>query len=220
MWPFKKKPDWKGLFDQGMTYGRSGDLDGAAASFREATRLEPAEPYPHYELGFTLFLRGRVREALSEFQHTEELCSGFFLVQTYIDVCARLLSGSLTPEGSVLFQKLQWLADLGRPQGSEARELAEALVRACPTFPVGHYCLGIAVSEDDPARAETALGTCLELTPDPTTAIDALFHLGVLRNKAGDRQGARRLWQSAIDRYPRNIHTKFCEINLAATESA
>ena len=57
-WPFNKRT-WKEHFDLGMAAGGASDIEGAVTHFREAVRLAPLEPYPHYELGYSLFLLGR-----------------------------------------------------------------------------------------------------------------------------------------------------------------
>jgi tetratricopeptide (TPR) repeat protein len=209
-------------FDRGMEYGRKGKFRKAAVEFQKAIELAPAEPYPPYELGYSLMLLGDVTGALQAFERAEELRPGFFLVQTYIHVCRTLLSGALPPEGLALFQRLQWIADAGIDALRETatRELAETLIRIAPESPLGHYFLGKAVFECDPAKAEAELTACLERNPDATTAIDALQHLGSLRAAAGDHEGARCRWQEAIDTYPGNFHTKFCELNLAAPEAS
>ncbi len=53
---FRKSKTWKQHFDEGMAYGQASDFAKAEASFRGAIRLAPTEPYPHYELGYTLSL--------------------------------------------------------------------------------------------------------------------------------------------------------------------
>ena len=67
-----KNKTWKEHFDEGMAFGQRSEFSKAEASFREAVRLAPNEPYPHYELGYTLFLVGRYNEALEEFRRTDQ----------------------------------------------------------------------------------------------------------------------------------------------------
>ena len=66
-------PLWSEPFKEGMRRGTASDFSGAEASFREALRLGPDEPNPHYELGYTLALVGRFEDALEEFRRTQEL---------------------------------------------------------------------------------------------------------------------------------------------------
>ena len=84
IWPFKKRASWEDHFRRGMSRGTAGDPPNAAKSFRQATRLAPEEPYPHYELGYTLSLLGRYEDALEELRTTNELAPGFFVVQMEI----------------------------------------------------------------------------------------------------------------------------------------
>src|SRR3712207_7290327 len=56
-----------------------GDLDGAAAAYREALRLRPDDPDAHNSLGVTLKHKGDLEGARSE-EHTSELQSRQYLV--------------------------------------------------------------------------------------------------------------------------------------------
>jgi tetratricopeptide (TPR) repeat protein len=97
-----------------MHHGAASDFAGAEASFREAVRLAPEEPYPHYELGYTLALVGRHEEALEEFRRTEQLNGGgFFASETEIYVCEQLLSGSIDIKVAELLRSLQAIVDNG-----------------------------------------------------------------------------------------------------------
>jgi tetratricopeptide (TPR) repeat protein len=78
---------WKHHFEQGMAYGRSSDLHRAIESFQLAISIAPDEPYPHYELGYTLFLQGHYQKALDEYNIANRLVPGFFLVQR--DICVK-----------------------------------------------------------------------------------------------------------------------------------
>jgi len=68
--------------------------------------------------------------------------------------------------------------------------------------------LGKALSEEDPKASEDALRHCLTLSPDDTTAIDALTHIGSHKRAAGDIEGARAIWSDVIARYKNNPHVK------------
>jgi S1-C subfamily serine protease/Flp pilus assembly protein TadD len=50
----------------GLLLQADGDLDGAITEFREAARLEPAEPAAHYRLGSALYKKGQLAPAESE----------------------------------------------------------------------------------------------------------------------------------------------------------
>ena len=211
MWPFKKGQSWKEHFDRGMAAGAIGDIPGALPHFREAVRLAPAEPYPHYELGYTLFLLGQCEAALVELRLTNELSEGFFLVQTEIYMCEAVLSGILDLDGVVAWRKIQQLTDSGQAQSDEALSLSRDLIRCAPTCALGHYHLGKALVTTDSKASEEALLQCLRLSPDDTTAIDALTHLGILKREAGDSAAARAIWSDVVTRYMNNPHTKIVE---------
>src|SRR5215470_20429914 len=95
---FRKSKSWKELFEKGMTFGAANDFKKAEDCFRQATRLAPNEPYPHYELGYTLSLLGRHKEALQEFETTDRLARGFFLVQTEAYLSSQFLSGEINAD--------------------------------------------------------------------------------------------------------------------------
>ena len=109
---------------------------------------------------------------------------------------------------------LQQVVDDGGSESEYAVKIARRRIEIAPEFPLGHYHLGKAHFQSDPDAAARSLQAWLERRPDATTAIDALFHAGALRHQAGDLPGARAFWQQAVDQYPGNIHTRFCEINL------
>jgi len=90
---FRKRRTWKEHLDEGRRFGTASDLAQAEASFREAVRLAPEEPVPHYELGHTLFLMGRHAEALPELRRNDP--RGWELV-----MCEEVLSGRLSQQGS------------------------------------------------------------------------------------------------------------------------
>lgn len=203
---------WRAAFDRGMACGGASDFARAEACFREAVSLAPEEPYPHYELGYTLFLLGRYAEALDEFRRTDALSRGFFLVQTEAYLCERVISGSVGPAALSVLRHLQHLTDSGAAQGEEAVAAAEHAVALAPDCALAHFYLGKALLGPSRAAAEQSLRRCLELGPDDTTAIDARFHLGVLRQEAGEEDEARRVWREIVADYPGNPHTRFAEL--------
>ena len=212
IWPFKKRTTWKDHFDRGMAAGGAGDLQGALAEFREAVRLAPLEPYPRYELGFTLVLLGEFELALAELRRTNELAEGFFLVQTEIFMCEAVVAGRLDSESWVALRQIQRLTDAGQAQSQEAAALSRTVVERAPSCPLGHYYLGKALFAVDPGVSEAALQQCLTLSPDDTTAIDALAHLGSHKRARGDIDGARAIWSDLVATYGSNAHVRTVEI--------
>jgi tetratricopeptide (TPR) repeat protein len=207
-WPFKGRTTWREHFDRGMTAGAAGDIETAVSHFRKAVHLAPLEPYPHYELGYSLFLLGQFEAALQELRRTNELAEGFFLVQTEIYMCEMVLSGLLNRDSLALVRQLQRLTDTGQAQSQEAVSLSRELVRRAPSCALGHYYLGKALFATEPQASEDALQRCLELHPDDTTAIDALTHIGSHRRAAGDTEGARAIWSGVVAKYKSNPHVK------------
>jgi len=207
-WPFKKRATWKDHFDLGMAAGGAGDIEGALVHFRDAVRLAPLEPYPHYELGYTLVLLGKFDLALPELRRTNELAEGFFLVQTEIYMCEAVLAGLLDEECLAALRQIQRLTDTGQSHGQEAERLSRVVIERAPKCPLGHYYFGKALFAIDAKASENALRHCLELSPDDTTAIDALTHIGSHMRAAGDVEGARTIWSDVVAKYRNNPHIK------------
>jgi len=212
---WRRNRDWKTHFQQGMAAGRDGRLQAAAAHFRKAIKTAPDEPYPHYELGYTLMLLGQHAAALPELKRTNELSPGFFLVQTEILMCEAVLSGAIDDHALALLRQLQRLGDTGRSQSADAATLCRQVIEAAPDFALGHYFLGKALFNADKDRSEAALRRCVELGPDDTTAIDALTHIGLHRDTAGDSETACGIWRDVLARYPGNPHAQLTELVLS-----
>jgi tetratricopeptide (TPR) repeat protein len=206
---FRRRKTWQDYFEKGMRRGEAADFSAAEASFRKAVTLAPEEPYPHYELGYTLALVGRHEEALQEFRRTEQLRRGFFLVETEISVCEQLLSGSIDSEVVEILRSLQHLVDGGDAQGEDAVTLSRRVIELAPECALGQFHLGKALFRSDPQAAEEALRRCIELDPDDTTAIDAKWHLGWLHQKAGYEDEAQRIWAAIAADYRGHLHTAF-----------
>lgn len=219
MFDLFRKKTWEDHFAAGRRSGEHGDFARAEACFREAIRLAPEQPYPHYELGFTLALMQRFEEAAAEFRGTDRLAPGFLLVQTDLSICEQILRGELSQESVERLRELQQIVDGGGVQGERACQIAREVIEAAPRCPQAHFFLGKALMLTAGAGAEQSLRRCLELEPDETTAIDAKTHLGILRRQAGAREEARRLWRSVIANHAGNPHVKMCEFVLLHDES-
>lgn len=194
-------------------FGGASKLSKAEASFREAVRLAPEEPYPHYQLGFTLALLGRYEEALEEFRRTKQLRRGFFLVETEIFLYEQLLAGSIDSSVLDMLRSLQWLSEDVQGQSDEAVALSRKVIGAAPECALGHFYLGKALFEREPQAAEEALRRCVELDPDDTTAINAKWHIGALRRQAGEEDEARRMWREIVDDYRGHPQITFAEVS-------
>lgn len=208
---FRKPKTSEEHFEKGMKYGAASDFSRAEASFREAVLLAPDEPYPHYELGYTLTLLGRHEEALEEFRRTEQLSRGFFVVETEIFLCEQFLSGSIDVAALEMLRTLQRLTDSGEAQSEETVAVSRRVIAWAPECALGHFHLGKAMLEREPKAAEEALRRCLELHPDDTTAINAKWHVGALRQQAGLEEEAQRIWGEIAADYRGHPHAIFAK---------
>lgn len=209
---FRKSKSWRELFEKGMAFGGASDFKKAEDCFRQAIRLAPNEPYPHYELGYTLSLLGRHKEALQEFETTDRLARGFFLVQTEAYLSKQLLLGEIDEHVLENLRRLQRLTDTRAGAGDEAVAVSREVISSAPQCALGHFYLGKALIGIDDYAAERALQKCIDLGPDDTTAINAKFHLGLLCRKRGEEQAALRIWSGIMAEYAGNPHTKFTEM--------
>ena len=91
--------------------------------------------------------------------------------------------------------------------------MSRRVIELAPECALGYFYLGKALLESEPSAAEPALRRCVDMHPDDTTAIDAKFHLGVLRRQGGQEAEARRIWQGIVADYPGNPHVKFAEMS-------
>jgi len=202
------QPRWKWHFDLGMAAGAAGDVRRAWPHFSFAVRLAPLEPYPRYELAYTLTRLGQWDQALMEFRRTNELVEGFFMVQTEIYICEGVLSGLLDDASVAVIRQIQQLVDSGRATSAQAVLSSRELVMRAPACALGYYYLGNALFLQDPKGSEVALQQCLTLAPDDTTAIYALTHIASHKRAAGDIDGARAIWSDLVAKYRNNPHMK------------
>ena len=209
---FRKSKSWKELFQEGMRCGGASNFKKAEDCFRQAIRAAPNEPYPHYELGYTLSLLGRHKEALEEFETTDRLARGFFLVQTEAHLAKQFLSGAIDEDVLGKLRTLQRLTDTSGGHGDEAEAVSRQIISIAPECALGHFFLGKALIRIDQVAAEKALHRCIELGPDDTTAINAKFHLGLLCRERGEEEAALRIWSGIASDYAGNPHTRFAEM--------
>ena len=202
--------DWKQAFERGMAAGGTGDLAAAEQAFREAIALAPDEPYPRYELGYTLSLAGRFTDALAELRRVPR---GFFLVDTEVYLCEQALARTLDRDTFIALRKLIWRFEHGEGTTLETESLCRAVVANAPRCALAHFFLGKCVLERLPEASATELEACLALAPDDTTAIDARYHLGVLRRLAGEPGEARAIWEQIERDFPDHPLASVARVN-------
>ncbi len=204
--------NWKESFERGMKAGGEGDIAASEAAFREAVALAPDEAYPHYELGYTLCLAGRYADALPELRRTEELQRGFFLVETEILMCEHMVSGAIDAQTYGAIRQLMWQTDRGEGTTLQTEQLSRAVIGRAPACPLGYFFLGKAVLQRLPDQAKSALEKCVELGADDTTAINARFHLAVLRHQAGAVDEARAMWKQLGEDFAGHPHAQLARM--------
>jgi len=111
-----------------MAHGGASNFRKAEACFRKAIRVAPNEPYPHYELGYTLAPLGRHKEALEEFEATDHLARGFFLVQTEAYLSGQFLGGAVHEDVLGKLRTLQRLMDTRAGASDDAVALSRQVI--------------------------------------------------------------------------------------------
>jgi tetratricopeptide (TPR) repeat protein len=211
--------DWQQPFNEGMAHGSAGRYPEAIESLTRAIDLAPDEPYPHYELGFTLSLLGRHEEALEEFRRTEALAHGFFSVQTEIYLSEHFLSGDIDASALGWLRDLQTLTDTGGAQSQKATSIARMVTRRAPDLALGYFYVGKSLLGRSPEEAQQALVRCVELGPDETIEIDAKGHLGLLLRGAGREADAQMIWRTAVEDHPGHPHLGIIKMLLSTDSS-
>jgi tetratricopeptide (TPR) repeat protein len=205
---------WKKQFGKGREAGSRGDLESAVSHFKRATEIAPDEPYTHYELGYTLSKLGQYSNALREFEQTEKLTRGFFIVQTEIYIHQELLNKHIDESVIGRLRQIQQLADTHGSQNPEIVSLSNDVIDKAPEFPLGYYYLGQALFPGERKRSEDAFKICLDLSPDETTSIYALNFLALLRELDGDIETARKIWVDLLAKYDGNPHTEMIKMTF------
>ena len=205
---------WKNQFGKGREAGSRGDLESAVSYFKRATAIAPDEPYPHYELGYTLSKLGQYSEALREFEQTEKLARGFFIVQTELLIHQALLKKSIDEYVLGKLREIQKIADTQGSQNPQIFTISDEVIDKAPEFPLGYYYLGQAVFPGERVRSESAFKRCMDLSPDETTSIYALNFIALFRELAGDIETARKTWVELLAKYDGNPHTEMIKMTL------
>lgn len=158
-----------------MEYGY-GKLDDAEKHYRRAIELRPAFPEAHNNLGQLLAKRGRLAEAVGEF---DEALANMLYKEPYIARCNK---------GEVLYR-------LGR-RDEGISELTTCL-RLNPRYCLGQRMLGrIHLDEGHPKRALEAFDRYAQSCPGTA---DAWYQVGVAQLKVGDATKASDAFQRCVE---------------------
>ncbi len=162
---------------RGLARAALGDVEGAARDFLRAAELAPNDAEPLLALGDLQRDLGRVEDAVATYREA--------LGREDADAASWLkLGNALVLRG-------------------EARRAAGAFreaIRRAPELAAAHNGLGAALmAAGDSAEAAAALAQAAALDgADP----NPLMNLALLRERSGDRAGAREAWREALERDP------------------
>ncbi len=162
---------------RGLARAVLGELREAEGDFRRAAELAPNDAEPLLALGDLLRDLGQVSDAIEVYREA--------LGREDADAASWLKLGNVLVMG-------------GQPRLA-ARAFTEAIERA-PGLAPAHNGLGAALMQMGQAEeAAEVLARAAELDlEDP----NPLMNLALLRERVGDRDGARSAWEAALDRDP------------------
>src|SRR5665213_3285138 len=185
----------EGLVQRAMQAGGKGNFDEALAGFREAAKVDPFDPNPHYHAAVTLMHLEQPSEAFAEYDATEELAPGWFNCRGERWLAAEIAGGRV--EQAVFFilrteempeQSASWEHKLG---------LADEGLAHAPDLALLHLYRGKCLMNlNRIAEAQAAFTIGLAHAPEPDIRTRLLFELQVV---ATDPAEKIRLLREAAD---------------------
>ncbi len=171
--------------ERGRELGSEDKFEEALAAFDRAIELDPYDPEPHYDRGFTLMHMQRYADAIDAYAKVEELAPGWFNSRSDAWLAQRLADGSIEHP---VFLALVALED--GPQPAEDKvQLASAMLDSGIDLPLLRLLLGINLTKlghHDVAAAHYQKG--LDSDPEPHVKTRLLTQLGIpTPDFAGDR---------------------------------
>jgi tetratricopeptide (TPR) repeat protein len=163
----------------GREAGARGDYAVASAHFDKASALAPGWPYPYYDAGFSLLLKGDSTGALVKYERALELSPrGFFTAHVAVDSLRREAKGEL-PEGTYsAYVALEWVDN-----PIERNMLLGTMTSTVPQFAPGWHKFAL-LADDDTVMLER-LDAGLEANPDPETLAMLLLNKAALLDRIG-----------------------------------
>jgi tetratricopeptide (TPR) repeat protein len=115
------------LHDEGRKAGSAGDPVRALELFHQAHQLEPAWPYPPYDMAFTYLLNDYLEQAERWYEIVDKLAPrGFFTSKTTLDLVRRERRGEFPSGFTSAFVALEW-----EPEDRQ-RHILQQIVTAHP----------------------------------------------------------------------------------------
>lgn len=172
----------------GEQLASQGQLEQGLEAFRNAAKLDPYDPQPHYLEGLTLLHLQRFPEAVEASTRCEKLGPGWFHVRAQIWMAKELAAGRVSHD---TFLRLRELED-GESPPEQKVALAMDTLKAAPQVAAVHLALGNALlnlQRVDEARAAFRQG--LAQNPEPDVA--SRLRLRLALTGAPDAEGIRLL---------------------------
>jgi tetratricopeptide (TPR) repeat protein len=204
-------------FDEGWAHSAAARLPQAAGAFEEACRLAPGWANPHYQLGY-VHLRSRCYgSAVSEFERTERLSPGYYMVREYLDLARKLADGHLTFEAFHLFERA---ASVESADPDAVIDLCRRALELAPDFPSARLVLGRAYARKrEYERALQELRGAIDTNPDRSTLCNALYARASIFMVRGMSEQAVRELEKVIELNGSPVATRSAMAHLASSAS-
>ena len=175
-------PEAKKEFELANSAGRSGKIDDAIVHLRKAIKIYPTYLMAHNDLGTQLLSQSKLVEAAVEFRRAIQLDEKAFNPRLNL--------------GIVLVQKQEY---------SDAVETLKAALVLQPNSPAAILYHGLALEgTNDLKGAERELKSAYDMGGEAFAI--ALFHLGKIYLKRGEREKARKEFEGYVRASPNGPH--------------
>lgn len=163
------------LTERAKDHASSGDLATAIELFDEASRVDPHDPEPVYQLGRALLDAGRYDEAAEAFAEVEALAPGWFNCRSSHWIASNLASGRFTDQEMLALRT----TEDGGLDPERRIQLAAKAAEASPDFAPLHLALGnLCREEGQRTAAESAYRAGLAIAEEPDLQTRLCLGLG------------------------------------------
>ena len=200
--------------ERGDEYLAGGDLDQAAAAYREGIAADPARSDAHYGLGKVLLRKDDLSGALASLKKAEELDPAKVGVQFYLGAVYHALGqdkaaiDALEKERATSPDNEQNLVNLGTlyrdsKQYEKALGILDEVVRVNPENSDAYLAMADAYNQmKQPAKAEEIYKKILAKSPGQEDVI--WYNIGVNAFNADRREAAAEAFKKSVEANPKN----------------
>jgi tetratricopeptide (TPR) repeat protein len=184
----RNRPDLAGCkrrVERAVALARQNQQYEALELLREAMRIDPHSPEPHYKAGLTLLWLNRASEAADEYRLTDQLAPGWYECRGDLWLAEQASLGNLPHEVWMVL----WALEGDGPYNFNAIDVLDNLEKAYPDLPHIHQRRAkILRKSGDKEAASAAVQRALSLAPECDLKSRLLLELGTMRNDPDSRR--------------------------------